>query len=244
MKIRFETDDLGFNAQDSETHIPLGTGLQTPEADDYGTLEETNHILTASEQREIVAVLQGDDELLAGEAYVRAVEALQSRCRHLVSGIIGESYVVDDIVQDVFTRALWVKIKEQPADTKLATYVLTCMRNAAVSESKKLDGRETDYVDPMDAEMPKTLEYQSTPSPTNPARDVEIKDAVAYAMSTLSEQDKKIVGLHYVDGYKYAEIAEMLGMKTNTLKRRASTAIKKMREILTQEFGITADAIA
>ena len=162
----------------------------------------------------------------------------------MVACIMGECYHVDDVVQDTFVQALWVKIKDQPANTKLATYVFFCMRNAAVTKSKMLEERHTDFVDPTDTESTVALGYQTAPSSANPTREVETKDAVQFALKRLSERDQELILMHYVDGYKYTEISEKLGVKVTTLKRRASEAVKKMREVMESEFGITAAELA
>ena len=47
---------------------------------------------------------------------------------------------------------------------------------------------------------------------------------------TLAPEEQRIVLLHYYGGYKLREIAEMLGVSTEVVKKRSQRALKKLAE--------------
>ena len=52
------------------------------------------------------------------------------------------------------------------------------------------------------------------------------------ALALLGNEDREIVLLSAVAGYNSREIAELVGMKSVTVRSRLSRALKKMREFL------------
>lgn len=56
---------------------------------------------------------------------------------------------------------------------------------------------------------------------------------VRRAFKKLDEQEKTIVSMHHILGYKTKEVAKILGVNENTVRSKESRALKKMREWLT-----------
>lgn len=52
------------------------------------------------------------------------------------------------------------------------------------------------------------------------------------AASTLSEDDKEMLRLHYVDGKDFRYIGDMLGYSESTIKRRHKKALMKISKLL------------
>lgn len=55
---------------------------------------------------------------------------------------------------------------------------------------------------------------------------------VAKALSALDAEERRLVTLKYLEGYEYADMAEMLGKSATALKMAAHRAIKKVRDSL------------
>ncbi|MBQ6867135.1 MAG: sigma-70 family RNA polymerase sigma factor [Clostridia bacterium] len=60
----------------------------------------------------------------------------------------------------------------------------------------------------------------------------EDRELLNEAMEKLSGQDRKIVELRYYEGYTVRQIAEMMEMNYETVKKRLQRAYKKLRTIL------------
>lgn len=50
--------------------------------------------------------------------------------------------------------------------------------------------------------------------------------------STLSEQDKQILRLHYLEDKNFSYIADLLGYAETTIKKRHSKALSKLNKLL------------
>lgn len=66
------------------------------------------------------------------------------------------------------------------------------------------------------------------------AEDVQAENSidVRTALSKLNEEERMIVSLHHIAGYKTREIAGILSMKESTVRSKDSRAIKKMALLL------------
>lgn len=60
----------------------------------------------------------------------------------------------------------------------------------------------------------------------------EDRELVSEALNKLSSDDRKIVELRHYEGYSLKEIANMLGIKYETVKKRLQRAYKKLRTML------------
>lgn len=65
----------------------------------------------------------------------------------------------------------------------------------------------------------------------------EHSERLARCLATLSEQERLIVDLFYVQGAKYVQIAEILGLNVNTLSAKLRRAKLKLRGLL-EEGGV------
>lgn len=75
---------------------------------------------------------------------------------------------------------------------------------------------------------------QNRETETNPARDIDLRDALDKAMAQLSEQQRTILTLHDLEGYRYDVIASMMKMNYRQVQVGAFRARLKMKEILTK----------
>ena len=65
--------------------------------------------------------------------------------------------------------------------------------------------------------------------------DEEIYDRVNQAVESLPEQCRLIIKLNVIEGKKYLEISEELGISINTIRTQVSRGYKKLRDILSNE---------
>ncbi|MCX5758447.1 MAG: sigma-70 family RNA polymerase sigma factor [Candidatus Hydrogenedentes bacterium] len=73
---------------------------------------------------------------------------------------------------------------------------------------------------------------EATSSPDRALDRQERVDRLAHCLAALSEQDRMIVDLFYVQGLKYVQIAEILGLNVNTLSAKLRRARLKLRGLL------------
>jgi RNA polymerase sigma-70 factor, ECF subfamily len=68
--------------------------------------------------------------------------------------------------------------------------------------------------------------------------DFELESAILNAIAELPPQRKKVFVLSRVDGLKYHEIAEKLGLSVKTIEAQMGKALKQLRIKLKDYVGI------
>ena len=125
---------------------------------------------------------------------------------------VGDEDVAKDIVQDIFFK-LFESSRSLPDNFQLKSWFYKVARNAAVDYLRHL------HVPDMDEEI-----------------DEQVYDKVNLAIESLPEQCRLIIKLNVLEGKKYQEIAEELGITINTIRTQVSRGYKKLREILAEEM--------
>lgn len=121
-----------------------------------------------------------------------------------------------DIVQDVFEK-LW-KNRRKVEFEKCKSWMFRTGHNALINFSKR--HQRTIY----NSDMVPERQAKST--------SFETKDIVDLALSLLPPVQKSIVILRDIEGYKYAEIAEILEISESQVKVYLYRARKKMKKQL------------
>jgi len=67
---------------------------------------------------------------------------------------------------------------------------------------------------------------------------MELETAILNAIAELPPQRQKIFSMSRVDGLKYREIAEKLGLSVKTVEAQMGTALKQLRLKLKDFIGI------
>jgi RNA polymerase sigma-70 factor (ECF subfamily) len=76
-------------------------------------------------------------------------------------------------------------------------------------------------------------ESQELPdAPVSPTVDIDASLDLGRALGQLDADEREIVMLKHLDGWKYAEIAERLGIPLGTVMSRLFTARRKLRALL------------
>ena len=132
---------------------------------------------------------------------------------------VGDEDVAKDIVQDIFFK-LFESSRSLPDNFQLKSWFYKVARNAAVDYLRHLQV-EDKYKFLMAEAM---------------IIDEQVYDKVNLAIESLPEQCRLIIKLNVLEGKKYQEIAEELGITINTIRTQVSRGYKKLREILAEEM--------
>ena len=65
--------------------------------------------------------------------------------------------------------------------------------------------------------------------------EVICNDQLLVAILKLSDRERKVLNLHLVHKMKHAEIAAILGLRTNTVEQCYARTIKKLRRYMEEE---------
>jgi RNA polymerase sigma-70 factor, ECF subfamily len=140
----------------------------------------------------------------------------------------------EDLTQETFVK-VWKKINKYKPEYKFKTWLFSIAKNTALDFIKKkrvitfseLDNLEKEYIfsdsieDKSDSPL-ENLEKQA---------DLNILDK---AINELSPAYKTTLDLHYREGLKFREIADLLKESIDTIKTRNRRALQYMKKILTK----------
>ena len=140
-----------------------------------------------------------------------------------VSSRLGDSYLAEDIVQDVFTRLLTTK--KLVTETTLPALVYTVARNLVTDYFRRRTTREE-------------YEHIITPqkSTENTMESVfsvrELEERLERGLARIPENCREIYRLHVYGDMKVSEISEQLGENYKSVEYRLGTARREMRRYM------------
>lgn len=130
-----------------------------------------------------------------------------------------------DVSQDTFITA-FRRIRQFRGDAPFWGWLRRVAVNHAISALRKLPSAELVTFDDYQASC------QGAQEQIGCAMDLE------EALAQLDKEDRAIVWLYDVEGYKHSEIAELFGKTESFSKTRLSRARERLRTLLGQEDGL------
>ena len=165
------------------------------------------------------------DEALRGdrEAFARLV-----RTHFRVAWVVAISLVenaadAEDVVQDAFVRS-WQRLDQCRGATSFPGWLRSVVRSVAMNHLERESVRATS-----------SLEGRDPPTRDSPARDLarsELRSRLAEAMRHLTPAQREVLLLYDLEGFRHAEIAELLGTSEPVSRRHLSNARRRMRRAL------------
>jgi RNA polymerase sigma-70 factor (family 1) len=138
---------------------------------------------------------------------------------------LGARDLAEEIVQEVFL-CIWERRESWDVRTSVRSYLLTSVRNAALSYL-----RHERVVRRRQAEVRDSHESVAA-SPEACALEAETVVAVRQAIARLPDRCRLVFTLHREQGLTYAEVAEALGISPRTVEVQIGRALKSLRKAL------------
>lgn len=143
---------------------------------------------------------------------------------------IAMSYEADPALREDLTQqillAVWQALPSYRADASLKTFIARIAQNRAISFVTK------QVRQPPTAEIPEKLEADA-PNPEESAIDASERRALLEATRQLPVPQREVIVL-VLEGFSYAEIADMLSIAPNALALRLSRAKAALKAMLEQ----------
>ncbi|HEY9006110.1 MAG TPA: RNA polymerase sigma-70 factor [Ohtaekwangia sp.] len=134
---------------------------------------------------------------------------------------VGDWDEAKGLVHDVFVT-VWEKFEALPADTNYRSYLYTAVRNRSLNYIR--DKKKHTILDAVQegalAEVNTTLETS------------ELEQRIELAIQSLPEKCRMVFELNRMEGLRYAQIAEKMGISIKTVEAQMSKALHVMREHL------------
>lgn len=164
-----------------------------------------------------------DKALMQNDAFLSGLTALLPRLRRFAAGLARNPADADDLCQAAIERAL-VSRQQWQEGTRLDSWMYRIMRNIWIDTARARTRSGKTFADE-DAGL-------QVGSSGSQEAQVELT-MVDRAMQTLPDEQREAVLLVLVEGYKYAEAAEIIGCPIGTLTSR----LLRGREALMVKLG-------
>lgn len=172
------------------------------------------------EDRDLIGQARRDNV----EAYNLLVSRWEKRIYNYLLRLVKNREDALDLAQDVFLKA-YQNLRKLEDPDRFAPWIYRIAHNEAYSYLRK-NRPETDLED---AEYEPWLE----PGPGRRMLPIEVSLAVERALTRLSSDQREAVVLKIYQGFKFEEMADILGCPVSTVKSRLYTALDLLKDTLT-----------
>ena len=168
----------------------------------------------------ITRMAQGDKEALAS-----LYQATKAAVYGFALSVLKDVDHAEDITQDTFIQ-LYHSAGSYRSQGKPMAWIITITRNLALSRL-----REQSHTLPLEEAHLARLSH-------NPMVDQDDLLTLDSLLSLLDDQERQIVTLHAVSGFRFREVASFLELPINTVLSKYHRAMKRLRRQLSEEEGV------
>jgi RNA polymerase sigma factor (sigma-70 family) len=172
------------------------------------------------------------------DAFAQMYDRFGPACYGLALRVLGDETLAQDAVQDVFVTFWRQRESYDPAQGRLATWLLTLAHRRAVDIVRREQAHRSRRA-PVDV-----LEATADPT-TDVADQVENRfraTRVRAALTQLTAPQREALSLAYYAGFTQPEIADRLDIPLGTVKSRMSSGMKRLRDLLIDHTAQPASA--
>ena len=167
------------------------------------------------------------------EAYGRIVRACQNTVTAIALAITGDVQASEDIAQEAFLSA-WQQLDRLRNSASFLPWLRQITRNLArdwlrAQAQRPLSGEA--------AEIAIGMAADPSPEPADRLLRGEAEAAAEDIISALPEDSREVLLLFYREGQSSRQVAALLGLSDEAVRKRLSRARASVREDLLQRFG-------
>jgi RNA polymerase sigma-70 factor (ECF subfamily) len=184
---------------------------------------------------------QEEDDLDALDALLRGeIERLKRRILHHGPGGLSTSLGASDAANEVVMRMLrQEKTPEFPTPAAMRGYLWRCARNLLIDHLRAKRGA-TVRLDATDATS--FQDVMAVSDGLGVLDDEEVGEALALAMNLLSDDDREVLHLSYMEGLAVKDIAGRVGVAPEAVKMRLVRARRRLASRLASWRDVMEDS--
>ncbi|HEY5427964.1 MAG TPA: sigma-70 family RNA polymerase sigma factor [Solirubrobacteraceae bacterium] len=178
-----------------------------------------------------------DEQLIRLDAELdpRALEVLYER-HHVVAfslagRIVGSRDQAQDVVHEAFLTLWHDAGRYDPTRGPVRTWLMSIVHDRGLDTLRRLSIRERLHPDAAVRAIAPTESDLTSATP-----DARETPAMRAALQALPEQERRIIELAYYDGWTQSEIADMLKLPLDTIRRSARAGLLRLRETLLSQL--------
>ena len=170
-----------------------------------------------------MATLQLDENLIIrmasndGAAFRELYQQTSGVVYGFAMSILRNKHDAEDVMHDAFIKIYSSAVTYRPSGNPMA-WILTIVRNLCLNKIRA--GKVCEDLS----------EYYDLAGSSNDSENMLDRMVLETAMSVLDAEERQIVILHAMTGFKHREIAEVLDLPTGTVLSKYNRALKKMRK--------------
>jgi RNA polymerase sigma-70 factor (ECF subfamily) len=184
-----------------------------------------------------VARLQANDDA----AYDELVRTYHASIFQTAYRMLGDATESADMVQDIFVK-VFRNIQGFRGESSLKTWVYRIAFSEILNRLRSWRRRFRSFTVSLDDDKGGQGSPMQLPSngasPLQALETKEREEAIQSALNTLSREHRSIIVLRDIEGFSYAEIAEILGISSGTVKSRLARARADMKKPLVRFLSI------
>ncbi len=166
----------------------------------------------------IQQTLQGDTS-----AFAHLVRLHKDKVYGLAVRIVRSPQDAEELAQDVFVKA-FENLHKFKGDSQLSTWLFKITYNTALSFVRKKR--------PATVELNEQVALHDAEGPKDAASKEMLLNKLEQALAQLSEEDRAVVVLHYLNHHSVAEVAAITGFSESNAKVRLHRARKKLLHLM------------
>ena len=170
---------------------------------------------------ELIILLKQGEESAYGYLYDHYGGALYG----VIFQVIGRQEIAEDILQEVFLKIYRNIGHYEKEKGKLYTWMFQIARNTAIDTLRSRDFKKSQKIQTLDNNVNDNTTENS---------GISYVDHLGLdkVISSLSEDQRKVIDLAYFNGYTQKEIAQELKVPLGTVKTRVRNALIELRKLL------------
>ena len=168
------------------------------------------------------------------KAFESLYELYSSVIYNNIFRLIKNRTVSEDLLQDVFIK-IWENREKIDPKQSFVAYLFICSRNIAFNFKRRLKLEITSSLN-----SNYSLEEQHTNAIDDWLEKKEVEQYIERIINELPEQRQRVFRLAKLDGKKYQEIADDLGISISTVKDHLVKANKFVKKYLIENGGLNA----
>jgi len=179
-------------------------------------------IMLESLNPELIARAQSGDPAVIGDLYDRY---RLSVFRYMYYKV-GDLHAAEDLTSEVFLRMIRSLNGYRPQNVAFEAWLFQIARNLAIDHYRKYSGK--DHL---------SLEEDMIADKDDPDRNLDrslTSDLLLKALSKLSEIQRDVIVLRFVNGLPVTQVAQALNKSEDAVKALQRRALSTLREILTE----------
>jgi RNA polymerase sigma factor (sigma-70 family) len=172
-------------------------------------------------------------DLAAGgnqDAYALLHKDLYPSLYHFLLKMVKEEELADDLLQDVFFK-IWTKRAQIGAIKNVKAYFFTAARSTAINHF-----RQRKLIAERLARFPAPeMEFNREDIIIADENNAELKLAMAVALNNLPARQREILYLKFYEDMDYSKIADVTGIKYQSVVNHVFRAIQTLRSVFKQQ---------